>query len=164
MPSPWSKPTSVEVKTTGYDVGDLEVKPTDKTLAEYRDIISKYGLKNDPIESHYCYVPFKGKEQLVIKARGVEHLCRTQVKSAIIVDKPHIDYYQGHPRYVSVTCRIETIDGKTFDDIGCVEVKGSLPVALKHAVTNARMRALRAAIGLNVPDEVTAREILEQEK
>lgn len=141
------------------DVENLEIKGTDKD-PEMDNVIRKYGLQRDSVVKHYDFIPFRGKNYLYITAEGVSFLCRSQVKSATIPNEGiKIDHSNGFPRYVYVISRVETVDGKTFDNVGCCLVDGNFPVALKKAVTNAHMRALRSAIGINIPDEVSVEEI-----
>lgn len=159
-----SAPTiPTELKTdnaSDIDISQLDLKEETIPL-QFREIIREYRLKKDAINKHYIFVSWKGSVQLVITAQGVDYLCREFVKSAHIIDiKP--TFTSGVPMSVTVIMRVETLEGRSYDDVGCVPVKTTLEVAMKHAVTNARMRAFRAAIGFNVPDEVTASEIMRE--
>lgn len=141
-----------------------EIQVADDAIPDkYRGIINQYKLKRDGINDHYCFVSFRGKIQMIVKAEGVSYLCREFVKSAHIIDIKTA-YTSGIPIEVTVIMRVETLKGTSMDDVGSVPVKGNYSVALKHATTNARMRAFKAAVGFNVPDEVTCSEIQEEEE
>jgi len=145
--------------TQEYKVEDIKLKGTVDD-PEVNNVIKKYGLVSNSVEKDYDFIPFKGKNIFYITANGVLKLCREQVQSALITENGiKVDYDGGKARNITVICRVKTIEGKEFDDVGCCFVDGAYSVALKKAVTNARMRALRAAIGIQVPDEVTALEI-----
>ena len=149
----------IEIKQQ-ISVDDLEVKEVklDSINSKFKDVIEKYKLRNDGVEKHYVFVSFKGMIQLVITAQGVDYLCRSQVKEVHIVDIK-TTFTSGVPTSVLIIVRVKTVDDRSYDEIGTVPVKESFEKAQKHAMTNARMRALRAAVGINIPDEVTLREI-----
>jgi hypothetical protein len=141
-----------------------EIQVADNAIPEkFRGVINQYKLKRDGINDHYCFVSFRGTVQMIVKADGVSYLCREFVKSAHIIDIKTA-YTSGIPIEVTVIMRVETLTGTSMDDVGSVPVKGNYSVALKHATTNARMRAFRAAVGFNVPDEVTCSEIQESDE
>lgn len=159
-----SKPQARDSSPDILDIGIADVALTPEERVKVEALCQSTGLKNT---AHVTLVGLmrKGKHSIAfVTARGVDALCRDKVKSALLNPKPEVIFLHGVPINVTMCCTVESKTGYVVNDVGCVDVgKKTYAEAVKACATNARMRALRAATGLDAPDETAASELLKIE-
>lgn len=138
-------------------------KASDDKKAEILYAIRKlYGLQDLP----GSIVIFPTKSQglkFYITAAGVYYLTQQKIKDEEI-SVPKFEYNGGKPVLITVVCKVTTMDGRTVQDIACVDcVPGPLSDQVKKAATQASVRARKKAVGIGILAE-TDMENMKEEK
>lgn len=119
----------------------------------------------DPRMGYVTCINLQGKMVPYIRAAGIAEIARHKVKS-LRVSKPEFIFQGNRPLACSVVASVETNDGKTFEDIGCVDCTGQTAFDVMKASTRARSRALKLAVGVHLlsEDEVSEQRQVKKEQ
>lgn len=110
----------------------------------------------DPRMGYVVCINVQGRMVPIIRAAGIAEIARSKVKSLRVTEPKFIFRNStggSAPLAVSVVCTVETIDGKVFEDIGCVDCGSSTAIDAMKASTRARSRALKLAVGVHLMSE-----------
>jgi hypothetical protein len=110
----------------------------------------------DPRMGYVICINVQGRMVPIIRAAGIAEIARSKVKSLRVTEPKFIFRNStggSAPLAVSVVCTVETIDGKVFEDIGCVDCGSSTAIDAMKASTRARSRTLKLAVGVHLMSE-----------
>ena len=110
----------------------------------------------DPRMGYVTCINLQGKMVPYIRSAGIAEIARNKVKSLKVTEPKFIFRNAAGgsaPLAVSVVCTVETTEGKTFEDIGCVDCSGQTAFDVMKASTRARSRALKLAVGVHLLSE-----------
>lgn len=118
-----------------------KLTPSQKTET-IRYLCRKYRLPTD--EGLITVIVKDGSVKPYVTAAGVFMLSRDKVKSLSVrvVDSPN--------GYVTLIATAVTLDGRSFEAIGCKRSIADYDIAIMRADTAARVRACKAAVGLSL--------------
>jgi len=105
----------------------------------------------DPRLSPFEFIKFQGREQLYAKKNATDQLVQVHGIKLVIKEQ------KTEHGIRAVTVHAETKDGRSTEDIGCVNLEGlkgdALANAMMKAVTKAKRRTVLSICGLGMLDE-----------